>query len=119
MLVNVTLALDRTPKEAIDLLKVCGASRLAMLRKVQIPYALPSLFASLRVAAPLAITGSLLAEWLATGKGLGYAIPSAEAISDYSGLWTRVALVTLYSLILYNLIGFVERLVFRRMGNVR
>ena len=115
-LVNVTLALDRTPRETIDLMTVCGASRLETMRTVQIPQALPALFASLRVAAPLAITGSLLAEWLATGQGMGSALPAAQALSDYRGLWARVALVTLYSLILYSVIGFFERLVFRRMG---
>ena len=42
------------------------------LRKVQFPASLPALFASARIAAPLALVGALLAEWLATGKGLGY-----------------------------------------------
>ena len=49
-----------------------------------------------------------LAEWLATGKGLGYKLLQAGALSDYSGLWSRVVLVTLYSVLLYKLIGLVE-----------
>ena len=114
-LVNVTLALDRTPREAVDLMKVFGASRWDTLRKVQLPHALPALFASLRVASPLAITGAMLAEWLATGSGLGYSISSDVATSDYSALWTRVALVTTYSLLLYNAIRSIENLVARRM----
>jgi ABC-type nitrate/sulfonate/bicarbonate transport system permease component len=114
MLVNVTLALDRTPKSAMDLVEVFGASKWNVLRLVQIPYALPALFASLRVAAPLSITGALLAEWLATGNGLGYAIMSDVATADYSALWTRVTLATLYSLLLYNGIGMVERFAQKR-----
>jgi ABC-type nitrate/sulfonate/bicarbonate transport system permease component len=110
-LVNVTLALSRTPKDAMDLVSVFGASQLKTLRIVQIPYALPALFASLRVAAPLSITGALLAEWLATGNGLGYAIMSDVATADYSALWTRVTLATLYSLLIYNLIAATERFV--------
>jgi ABC-type nitrate/sulfonate/bicarbonate transport system permease component len=118
-LVNVTLALARTPKDATDLLLVFGASRFDTLRKVQIPFALPALFASLRVAAPLGITGALLAEWLATGSGLGYSISSDVATSDYSALWTRVALATFFSLVTYNGIGFIERLVLGRMTDAR
>jgi ABC-type nitrate/sulfonate/bicarbonate transport system permease component len=118
-LVNLTLALDRTPRDAIDLMRVFGASRFDTLRKVQIPNALPALFASLRVASPLAITGAMLAEWLATGSGLGYSISSDVAVSDYSGLWTRVAVVTLYSLLLYNGIRICERLLMRRMLGTR
>jgi sulfonate transport system permease protein len=108
-LVNVTLALARTPRQAMDLMRVMGASPLRSLRAVQIPYALPALFASLRVAAPLSITGALLAEWLATGNGLGYALMSDVLTADYSALWTRVALATFYSLLLYHAIGMLER----------
>ena len=69
---NVTLALRAVPRESLDLMRAYGASRRTTLRKVQFPSALPALFASLRIAAPLALIGALLAEWLATGKGLGY-----------------------------------------------
>ena len=40
------------------------------------------------------LVGALLAEWLATGKGLGYKLLQSGALSDYSGLWSRVVLVT-------------------------
>jgi ABC-type nitrate/sulfonate/bicarbonate transport system permease component len=117
-LVNVTLALKRTPKESLDLCRAYGASSAGMLWKVQIPNALPSLFASLRIAAPLSLVGALLAEWLATGQGLGYKILDAAAVSDYTGLWARVVLITLYSALLYTLIGVVEKVVLARFGSV-
>lgn len=110
-LVNLTLALRATPRESIDLFHAYGASPTKTLRKVKVPSALPALFASLRIAAPLALVGALLAEWLATGKGLGYKILQSGALSDYEGLWARVVLVTLYSVVLYKLIGVVEKLV--------
>jgi ABC-type nitrate/sulfonate/bicarbonate transport system permease component len=115
-LVNVTLALRATPKEAIDLMRAYGASPFKTLLKVQIPSSLPALFSSLRVAAPLSLVGALLAEWLATGKGLGYSILTAGPKSEYYGLWSRVALVTIYSVVLYNAIGGIETLVMRRFG---
>ena len=117
-LVNVTLALRATPKDAIDLMRAYGASPVKTLMKVQVPSSLPALFSSLRVAAPLALVGALLAEWLATGKGLGYSILQAAALSDYNGLWSRVALVTIYSVVLYNVIGGVETVVMRRFGSL-
>jgi ABC-type nitrate/sulfonate/bicarbonate transport system permease component len=117
-LVNVTLALQATPQESTDLLAAYGASPVKTLLKVQIPSSLPALFASLRIAAPLALVGALLSEWLATGKGLGYSIIQSSALSDYNGLWTRVALVTMYSVLLYKLIGAVEGLVLRRFAAV-
>lgn len=117
-LVNVTLALKRTPQEALDLCRAYGASPRETLWRVQVPSALPSLFASLRIAAPLSLVGALLAEWLATGQGLGYKLLDAAAVSDYTGLWARVVLITLYSAILYGLIGVVEKVVLKRFGAV-
>jgi ABC-type nitrate/sulfonate/bicarbonate transport system permease component len=118
-LVNVTLALKGTPQESIDLCQAYGASPIVTLRKVQVPNALPALMASLRIAAPLSLVGALLAEWLATGKGLGYKLLQAGALSDYSGLWSRVVLVTLYSVILYTVIGFIEIRVLARFAPAR
>lgn len=115
-LVNVTLALRRAPAEALDVCRAYGAGPVATLWKVQLPNALPSLFASLRIAAPLALVGALLAEWLATGKGLGYQILTSAAVSDYNGLWARVVLVTAYSAALYAVIGRAERSVLARFG---
>ncbi len=69
---NVTLALREVPAQSIDLVRACGGSPSATLRKVRFPGALPALFASLRIAAPLALVGALLAEYdpLLFGPGL-------------------------------------------------
>jgi sulfonate transport system permease protein len=115
-LVNLILALDRTPRESAEVLFVLGASRLQTLWAVQAPHALPSLFASLRVAAPLAITGAMLAEWLATGQGLGYAIMTSIGTADYDGLWARVALLTAASALLYTAVAAAERRLLARLG---
>lgn len=113
---NVSLALARTPRQSLDLAQVYGGSRLATLVKIQLPMTLPSLFASLKIAAPLSMSGAMLAEWLATGQGLGYTILQATAVSDCDGLWARVALVTAFSLVLYRFTGAVEQLVLSRLG---
>jgi ABC-type nitrate/sulfonate/bicarbonate transport system permease component len=115
-LVNVSLALRATPRESIDLIRAYGGSPAATLWKVQVPSSLPALFASLRIAAPLALVGALLSEWLATGQGLGYAILQSQALSQYADMWARVAVVTLLSVLLYKLIGAVERGVLARFA---
>jgi ABC-type nitrate/sulfonate/bicarbonate transport system permease component len=116
-LVNVTLALRSTPAEAVDLCRAYGASPWATLRKVQVPVALPALFASLRIAAPLALIGALLSEWLATGDGLGYLMQRDMTMFQVDQLWSAVFLVTLYSIVLYTAIGAIERLVLVRFGD--
>jgi len=117
-LVNVTLALRSTGQAEVDLFEAYGASRLTMLWKAQLPGALPALFASLRVAAPLALVGAVLAEFLVTAKGLGYLLETSMASSVYNQLWAAVVLVTMYSIILYSVIAAIEKVVLRRFGAV-
>jgi ABC-type nitrate/sulfonate/bicarbonate transport system permease component len=116
-LVNVTVALEGAPKEALDLCRAYGASPRTTLAKVQIPVALPALFASLRIAAPLALVGALLAEFLATGKGLGYTMVTAGAQSAYTSVWARVVVATVLAMVVYLVIGMAERAVLARFGD--
>jgi ABC-type nitrate/sulfonate/bicarbonate transport system permease component len=116
-LVNVTLALRATPQASLDLFQAYGAGQFTTLRKVQLPSALPSVFASLRIAAPLALIGALLAEWLATGRGLGYLMLQSETLSNYNLLWAATVLVTAYSVFLYTAISGVEKRVLVRFSD--
>jgi ABC-type nitrate/sulfonate/bicarbonate transport system permease component len=116
-LVNVTLALRSTPQASIDLFRAYGAGPVKTMRKVQLPNALPAIFASLRIAAPLALIGALLAEWLATGHGLGYLMLQSSSLSNYNMLWSTAALVTAYSMFLYASISGIEKRVLARFGD--
>ncbi len=115
-LVNVVAGLRSAPAQAFDLLAAYGASERAVLRKVQLPYALPALFASARIAAPGALLGAILAEWLATGQGLGDLMVTSSSTADYSMLWSAVAAITTVSILFYNAVGALERPVLARLG---
>ena len=114
VLVNVSLALRAVPASSFDLMRAYGASPYATLWRVQLPSALPSLFAAMRVAAPLALVGALLAEWLITGKGLGYLMLQSVTTFELDRMWAAVTLVTIASIILYNAISAVEQLALSR-----
>ena len=107
-LVNLTFGLKSVPPSALDLMYAYGANPQTTLMKVQLPCALPSLFASARIAAPGAIIGALLAEWLATGKGLGYLMLQSVTTFQLDRLWAAVAIITVFSVVLYNIISVIE-----------
>ncbi|GAA2635449.1 ABC transporter permease [Paractinoplanes durhamensis] len=115
-LVNITFGLRSAPRAAIDLATVYGAGRWQTLRKIAVPAALPALFAAVRISAPGAITGALIAEWLATGKGIGYAIVAAVGESQIGAVWALAVLITLATLLIYQALGVVESAVLARMG---
>jgi ABC-type nitrate/sulfonate/bicarbonate transport system permease component len=113
-LVNIMYGLRATPRSALDLMKSYGANRITTLRKVLIPSALPSIFASLRINVPAAMIGALLAEWLATGKGSGAEMLTVVNTSDYGELWAAVVLVTAVTMIAYSVVSAIEAAVLAR-----
>lgn len=115
-LVNVALALRSVPGSSVDLMNAYGASRWRTLVRVQLPYSLPALFASIRIAAPLAVIGAYLAEYLATGQGLGYLMLTANFASDYDQMWAAVAIITFGAVLLYQMIAAVEQVVLTRFA---
>jgi sulfonate transport system permease protein len=117
-LVNVVQGLRSAPDDAILLMKAFDASSLTTLFKVRLPSALPSLFSSARIAAPGALLGAVLAEWLSTGKGLGYLMLEASTESRFATLWSGVVLITVAAVIIYALVGVIEIPVLKRFGPV-
>jgi sulfonate transport system permease protein len=113
-LVNLIIGMRSAPQLACDLVHAYGGSRLTALRKIRFQYALPAFFASARIAAPTAIGGATLAEWLATGKGAGNLMLVASSSSRFDTLWSAVALIVLVSVALYGLVGLAEGLVLSR-----
>jgi sulfonate transport system permease protein len=58
----------------------------------------------------------LLAEWLATGKGLGYLMLESSTQSQFATLWAGVVLITVVSIAIYSLVSLIEIPVMRRFG---
>lgn len=113
-LVTVVTGLRAVPSTATDLLAAYGASPTAVMLKARLPFALPGVFAAARIAAPSAVLGALLAEWLATGDGIGYLMLRSSAAAKYDQLWSAVALVTLLALLAYAAAATVEDALLRR-----
>jgi sulfonate transport system permease protein len=113
-LANTQGGMKRVPTDAFTLLRSYDSSVWSTLWRLQLPYTLPSIFASARIAAPTAVLAATLAEWLATGDGLGHEIVSSRAHSDYAGLWAAAAILTAVSLIFYSLVSAAERAVLSR-----
>jgi ABC-type nitrate/sulfonate/bicarbonate transport system permease component len=115
-LVTMTFGLRSASRESADLCRAYGAGTWTVARKVMLPSSLPALFASARIGVPGSIIGAMLAEWLATGEGLGYAMLQDANTFDYGHLWASVALLTGVSVLCYNAIAAAESLVLARFA---
>ena len=71
VLVNAIVGLQSAEREMVDLLRTYRATAWQTLVHLRFWTALPYLFAALRVAAPLALVGAVIAEWTGASGGLG------------------------------------------------
>lgn len=71
VLVNAIVGLQSAEREMVDLLRTYRATAWQTLVHLRFWTALPYLFAALRVAAPLALVGAVIAEWTGASSGLG------------------------------------------------
>jgi NitT/TauT family transport system permease protein len=107
--VNVAVGLATLESELRDVLRVLGASRWQIFRKVGVPRTMPLFFASLKVAVSSAFVGSVIAETVASNAGIGYLM--AVAASDFN---TRLAFGGLFVLaamgvLLYGVFAVIEQ----------
>jgi ABC-type nitrate/sulfonate/bicarbonate transport system permease component len=115
-LVTMTFGLRSTSRQTVDLCRAYGAGSWTVARKVMLPTAVPAIFASARVGLAGSLIGAMLAEWLATGKGLGEVMVQAPNTFDYDSLWAAVAAMTAVSIVAYNLIAALEAVVAPRFS---
>jgi sulfonate transport system permease protein len=113
--VLIAQGLSQVPQSALDLPRAYGARPLQQLRLVAIPASLPWLFAAIRTTAPRALLGVMIAEWLATGKGLGNLLNQSRGYMDFGMIWAVAVTSVLVSVGLYAVAMWIERRVlFRR-----
>lgn len=117
-LVNIVFGLRSASPAMYDLVHVYGANKLTALRTVAFPTSLPAFFAALKISVPGAITGALLVEWLATGGGIGYGIVSAVGRAKAGEVWAYVVVITLVSIIIYDIVALIEESVLAKFGHV-
>ena len=115
-LVNCYTAMTRTPEGVLDVLKSYDAGSTANMRNAYLPTAVPALLASARIAVPTSILGATVAEWLATGDGIGAVMVTAFTRNDYNVLWVSVAVLTIVAVIGYWLVAAFELRTLERMA---
>jgi NitT/TauT family transport system permease protein len=91
-LINGILGLRSVKPDQLDMMRMANASQWQVFLRLRLPAALPSLFAAFRVAAGACVLGALLAEWVASGGGLGYLILQSSLTFRVGLMWAAVIL---------------------------
>ena len=93
--------LRRTEPGWLDLARTMGGRRLAVLRQIRIPAALPALASGLRVATAVAPIGAVVGEWVGSSAGLGYLMLHANARLQVDLMFAALFLLAVFAVALY------------------
>ena len=109
VVVNVATGLASTEPELEDVLRVLGARRRDILWNVGLPRTLPYLFASLKIAITLSFVGTVLAETVASNKGIGTVMMIASGNFDVPMVFAGLFLLAAMGVVLYGISSLVEQ----------
>jgi NitT/TauT family transport system permease protein len=117
IIINAIRGMTTADRRINDLMTTLSASRGDILTKVQLPNAVPYIFAGLKVAVPLSIIGAVVAEFMQSDSGLGYVVLLAVGNADTPMVFVAVLLMALLSLGLFTVVSIGEWLLLRGRFN--
>jgi ABC-type nitrate/sulfonate/bicarbonate transport system permease component len=95
----------------LELAHSLRATRGQVVRTLEIPAALPSIFGGLRVGVTLAVVGAIVGEWAGADRGLGLLVNIARgSLFDTPLLFATLLTIALLGIVLYALVVLAERL---------
>ena len=105
-----TLAVEQ---ELVDVLRLMGATRWQIVRKVILPSVLLWIFTGMKISVPYALIGAVVGEMMASNKGLGYLIQASAGQYDTSGVFAALFVLMIIATGLHALLKQSEKLMLR------
>jgi NitT/TauT family transport system permease protein len=117
ILANTTAGLRSTDPNLIDLFRLYGASRFQILRRLQLPSALPQLLAGMKISGGLALIGTVVAEFAAgsgTATGLGWRILESGHRLEIAKQFAALILLAALGIAIFFILALIEWLALRK-----
>jgi putative hydroxymethylpyrimidine transport system permease protein len=107
--VNTLDGLRAVDRDQIRMLQTLGAGRWDLLRRLELPSALPYMFSGAKVAVAVAVIGAVFGELVGSDAGLGHAIQVGTAQLLTARVFAAVLLLSAMAIALFALVSAVER----------
>ena len=111
IVVNTITGVKSVDRNLLRLFKILGATRYQIFSKLEIPSALPILFAGFKIAITLAVIGAVVGEFAGANAGLGYLTIYAAGLMDTPTVFVALTQLALLGIILYAIICLAENIV--------
>lgn len=108
IVIDAAVGLRSMSSEMGDLARSMGASRLQVFSQFRLPTSLPYLFSGLKVAATLAIAGTVVGEFVGADKGLGYLLLTTNSNMETALMFATIVALTIIGLVFYYAVELLE-----------
>ena len=86
LMINTYEGIKSTDPQLYNMLRIAGARRDQVFRKLLLPNCIPWIFSALRVSISFAIIGAIVGEFISARAGIGYLIDSAAGAFDTTAM---------------------------------
>lgn len=109
MLLSTLGGLKNVDRDLLLMSRLFGASELRLFRHVRLPWALPSVFAGLKLTLIYCSAGAVIGEMIAAKSGLGLLVQTFSGRFDVAGVMALILVVALMVMTLTSLMDLSER----------
>jgi NitT/TauT family transport system permease protein len=109
LLVNTIVGLRSADEDRVNLMRSLAASRWQLFWMLQLPNAMPYIFAGLEIAMIFALLGAIVAELVGAQSGLGMLIQSMNFTMDVAGQFSVLLILAVIGLVLNAIVTMVRR----------
>lgn len=99
----------QTSNELKHYMIMAGASNKQLFWKLELPYALPSLFSGLKISATYSVMGAVISEWLGAKDGIGVYMTLASSSFRTDRVFVAIFAIVTLSLLFFSIIVLIER----------
>lgn len=107
--VNTLDGLRSVDPELSRMMRTLDAGRAQILRRVEVPSALPFLFSGAKIAAVVSVIGAVFGEWSGASEGLGHLILVAQGQLQTARVFAAVVVLSAIAIAMFGLLSLCER----------
>jgi NitT/TauT family transport system permease protein len=109
IVINTMAGFKEVDRGLADVFRSVDANERQMFFRLRLPYAMPYIFAGLRIATTLAVLGAIVAEWLAASNGLGYLVLSGSFNFNTARSFAAIIALAVIGTAFFGFMSWVER----------
>jgi NitT/TauT family transport system permease protein len=110
IVINTMAGFHEVDRGLRDVFRSVAATERQTFLRLRLPYAVPYIFAGLRIATTLAVLGAIVAEWLAASNGLGYLVLSGSFNFNTARSFAAIIALAVIGSAFFALMSSVERM---------